>query len=89
MKLSEFESGSRAKRGVIMLRDLKSNPHRVVAVIGTTGKEEILLETAKGLRIPIAPGRLKAVDRYSNGSFIVDEATDGAVTAAHLVPATE
>ncbi|MEZ0480295.1 DNA topoisomerase IV subunit A [Planococcus sp. SSTMD024] len=89
MKLSEFESGSRAKRGVIMLRELKSNPHRVVAVIGTTGKEEILLETAKGLRIPIAPGRLKAVDRYSNGSFIVDEATDGAVTAAYLVPAAE
>jgi len=89
MKLTEFESGSRAKRGVIMLRELKSNPHRVVAVIGTTGKDEILLETAKGLRIPIAPGRLKAVDRYSNGSFIVDEATDGAVTAAYLVPATE
>ncbi|ALS74008.1 DNA gyrase subunit A [Planococcus rifietoensis] len=89
MKLSEFESGSRAKRGVVMLRELKSNPHRVVAVIGTTGKEEILLETTKGLRIAIAPGRLKAVDRYSNGSFIVDEATDGAVTSAHLVPATE
>ncbi|WP_404333511.1 DNA topoisomerase IV subunit A [Planococcus rifietoensis] len=89
MKLTEFESGSRAKRGVIMLRELKSNPHRVVAVIGTTGKEEILLETAKGLHIPIAPGRLKAVDRYSNGSFIIDEATDGAVTAAYLVPVTE
>lgn len=89
MKLTEFESGSRAKRGVVMLRELKSNPHRVVAVIGTTGKEQIVLETAKGLRIPIAPGRLKAVDRYSNGSFIVDEATDGTVTAAYRIPATE
>ncbi|QMT16039.1 DNA topoisomerase IV subunit A [Planococcus maritimus] len=89
MKLSEFESGSRAKRGVVMLRELKSNPHRVVAVIGTTGKEEILLETTKGLRIPIAPGRLKAVDRYSNGSFIVDEATDGTVTAIYRIPTTE
>ncbi len=89
MKLSEFESGSRAKRGVVMLRKLKSNPHRVVAVIGTTGKEEILLETTEGLRIPIAPGRLKAVDRYSNGSFIVDEATDGTVTAIYRIPTTE
>ena len=89
MKLTEFESGSRAKRGVVMLRELKSNPHRVVAVIGTTGKEQIVLETAKGLRIPIVPGRLKAVDRYSNGSFIVDEATDGTVTAAYRIPATE
>ncbi len=89
MKLSEFESGSRAKRGVVMLRELKSNPHRVVAVIGTTGKEEILLETTEGLRSPIAPGRLKAVDRYSNGSFIVDEATDGTVTAIYRIPTTE
>ncbi|ANU17211.1 DNA topoisomerase IV subunit A [Planococcus maritimus] len=89
MKLSEFESGSRAKRGVVMLRELKSNPHRVVAVIGTTGKEEILLETTKGLRIPIAPGRLKAVDRYSNGSFIVDETTDGTVTAIYRIPTAE
>ena len=89
MKLAEFESGSRAKRGVIMLRELKSNPHRVVAVIGSTGKEEILLETAKGVRIPIAPGRLKTVDRYSNGSFIVDEATDGTVTAAYRIPIHE
>ncbi|OED32435.1 DNA topoisomerase IV subunit A [Planococcus maritimus] len=89
MKLSEFESGSRAKRGVVMLRELKSNPHRVVAVIGTTGKEEILLETTKGLRVPIAPGRLKAVDRYSNGSFIVDETTDGTVTAIYRIPTAE
>jgi topoisomerase-4 subunit A len=83
MKLTEFDSGSRAKRGVIMLRELKSNPHRVVAVLGTTGTDEIVLETSKGLRIPIAPGRLKAVDRYSNGSFIVDESSDGTVTAAY------
>jgi len=83
MKLTEFESGSRAKRGVTMLRELKSNPHRVVAVLGTTGMDEIVLETSKGLRIPIAPGRLKAVDRYSNGSFIVDESSDGTVTAAY------
>lgn len=83
MKLTEFESGSRAKRGVIMLRELKSNPHRVVAVLGTTGTDEIVLETSKGLRIPIAPGRLKAVDRYSNGSFIADESSDGTVTAAY------
>lgn len=82
MKLQEFESGTRAKRGVVMLRELKSNPHRVVAVIGATGKEEILLETDKGIRIPLIANSLKNVDRYSNGSFIVDEATDGKIVAA-------
>ena len=89
MKLQEFESGSRAKRGVVMLRELKSNPHRVVAVIGATGKEEVLLETAKGIRIPLVANSLKNVDRYSNGSFIVDESSDGKVVAAHRIESKE
>ena len=89
MKLQEFESGSRAKRGVVMLRELKSNPHRVVAVIGATGKEEILLETAKGVRILLVTNSLKNVDRYSNGSFIADEAADGKVVAAYRIETKE
>lgn len=32
MSLSEFEKTSRAKRGVVMLRELKKNPHRVVSL---------------------------------------------------------
>ncbi|MDN7245674.1 DNA topoisomerase IV subunit A [Planococcus shenhongbingii] len=78
MKLQEFETGSRAKRGVVMLRELKANPHRVVAVVSTTGREEeILIETAKGVRLTLAVNTLKPVDRYSNGSFVLDEGTDG------------
>ncbi|AIY05375.1 DNA topoisomerase IV subunit A [Planococcus sp. PAMC 21323] len=85
MKLDEFESGGRAKRGVVMLRELKSNPHRVVSVIGATGKEEMILETAKGVHIPLIANSLKNVDRYSNGSFIADESTDGQVVEAYLL----
>lgn len=83
MKLQEFEVGSRAKRGVVMLRELKSNPHRVVCVLSVSGSEEILLETAKGVRLPLAATALKPVDRYSNGSFIVDESSDGKVIAVY------
>lgn len=89
MKLQEFEVGSRAKRGVVMLRELKSNPHRVIAVMGAAGKEQISLETTKGLRIPLVTNSLKNVDRYSNGSFIVDESTDGKVIAAYREEKTE
>ncbi len=83
MKLQEFETGSRAKRGVVMLRELKSNPHRVVCVLSTTGAEEILLETTKGVRQPLIASNLKPVDRYSNGSFILDESSDGKVVAVY------
>ncbi|CEG22873.1 DNA topoisomerase 4 subunit A [Planococcus massiliensis] len=85
MKLQEFEVGSRAKRGVVMLRELKSNPHRVVAVIAAAGKEEVLLETAKGIRTNLAANNLKTVDRYSNGSFILDEGSDGKVIVAYRI----
>lgn len=87
MKLQEFEVGSRAKRGVVMLRELKSNPHRVVAVMAATGKEEVLLETAKGIRMNLAANNLKPVDRYSNGSFILDEGSEGKVIAAYRIEA--
>ncbi|MCJ1908897.1 DNA topoisomerase IV subunit A [Planococcus ruber] len=85
MKLQEFEVGSRAKRGVVMLRELKSNPHRVVAVMAAAGKEEVLLETAKGIRMNLPANNLKTVDRYSNGSFILDEGADGKVIAAYRI----
>ncbi|HSI66792.1 MAG TPA: DNA topoisomerase IV subunit A [Planococcus sp. (in: firmicutes)] len=89
MRLQEFETGSRAKRGVVMLRELKSNPHRVIAVVGVTGGEEVLMETSKKVKVQMDIQKLKPVDRYSNGSFIIDEATDGKVISAYRIPKKE
>lgn len=89
MRSTEFETGSRAKRGVVMLRELKSNPHRVIAVHGVTGNEEIILETTKNIRLTLPATNLKPVDRYSNGSFVLDESSDGKVQDVYLVPNKE
>ena len=89
MRITEFETGSRAKRGVVMLRELKSNPHRVISVHGVTGGEEIILETAKNIRLTLPAANLKPVDRYSNGSFVLDESSDGKVQDVYLVPNKE
>ncbi|WP_281864264.1 DNA topoisomerase IV subunit A [Planomicrobium okeanokoites] len=89
MRSTEFETGSRAKRGVVMLRELKSNPHRVIAVYGVTGNEEIILETTKNIRLTLPAANLKPVDRYSNGSFVLDETSDGKVQDVYLVPNKE
>lgn len=89
MRITEFETGSRAKRGVVMLRELKSNPHRVIAVHGVTGNEEIILETTKNIRLTLPAANLKPVDRYSNGSFVLDESSDGKVQDVYLVPNKE
>ncbi|WP_088006989.1 DNA topoisomerase IV subunit A [Indiicoccus explosivorum] len=81
MKPGEFETGSRAKRGLVMLREVKSNPHSVAGVLGIRGNEEVFVETDKGNRIPLDVKKLKPADRYSNGSFMIDEKAEGRVVS--------
>lgn len=77
MKLSEFERTTRAKRGLIMLRELKNNPHRVIGVVIVRDQEMIHLQTEKGSIESISAGHLRNNDRYSNGSFLFDEGDSG------------
>ncbi|MEK3939314.1 DNA topoisomerase IV subunit A [Bacillus sp. FSL R5-0431] len=86
MNLSEFDKTSRAKRGVLMLRELKKNPHRIVAVIAASLHDTLEIDTDKGTTIPLDIFTLRANDRYSNGSFIVDEEEQGEVTHVLVTP---
>ncbi|BCB03796.1 DNA topoisomerase IV subunit A [Bacillus sp. KH172YL63] len=79
MKLAEFEKTSRAKRGVIMLRELKSNPHRVVCVEIVRDTDKVGLITNKGKMEEVQVKDLRPNDRYSNGSFVIDEGDSGSV----------
>jgi topoisomerase IV subunit A len=84
MKLSEFEKTTRAKRGVIMLRELKSNPHRVVRIEIVNDTDAIELISKKGKTELVKITDLRANDRYSNGSFVIDEAESGPVIETWL-----
>ncbi|GLH62698.1 DNA topoisomerase IV subunit A [Parageobacillus sp. G301] len=80
MPLSEFEKTSRAKRGVVMLRELKTNPHRIVASVLTEGDDDVLfIRTDAGVTETVSTASLRAADRYSNGSFIIDSDEAGAI----------
>jgi topoisomerase-4 subunit A len=80
MKLKEFEKTSRAKRGVVILRELKSNPHRVVGFLTAKESDSIVVQTEKGFTESIQTANIRFSDRYSNGSFILDEGDNGKVT---------
>ncbi|MCY8934595.1 DNA topoisomerase IV subunit A [Bacillus atrophaeus] len=82
MSLSEFDKTSRAKRGVIMLRELKKNPHRAVAVFACRLTDRLMFETEKGETKELLVKELRTNDRYSNGSFLIDEEEAGKVIAA-------
>lgn len=79
MNLTEFEKSSRAKRGLIMLRELKSNPHRLIALKKADNKSIFHLKTEKGMEEIVEASQIRASDRYSNGSFIIDITKDGAI----------
>ncbi len=68
VKISEFDKSSRAKRGLMLLREVKSNPYKVLNVFVTPTKNLLGLkgndiEYVKLTELPIA-------DRYSTGSVI-------------------
>ncbi|MFJ5769863.1 DNA topoisomerase IV subunit A [Psychrobacillus sp. NPDC093180] len=89
MALKEIESGVRAKRGIVTLRELKTNPHKVFAVLLTNKKEELILETEKGILEIVQLNTLRTVDRYSNGSLVVDTAKDGQLIRVWKQPIEE
>lgn len=79
MNISEFDKTSRAKRGLIMLRELKSNPHRLIALKKADNKSIFYLKTDKGIEDALEMAQVRPSDRYSNGSFIIDTTKEGSI----------
>ncbi|MCC5895514.1 MAG: DNA topoisomerase IV subunit A [Alkalibacterium sp.] len=78
MNMREFDLISRAKRGLLVLRELKNKPHRIALVIDVEDKnDELTIVTSKNATVTIMPKDYAFSDRYSNGSFILDEDSDG------------
>lgn len=79
MNLNDFQKSTRAKRGLLMLRELKSKPHRLVGFFTADEEDSISIQTANGEVHSIYPLELSVSDRVSNGSFVIDTDHDGEV----------
>ncbi|MFC3886037.1 DNA topoisomerase IV subunit A [Bacillus songklensis] len=79
MSMKEFERSSRAKRGLVMIREVKRNPHEVAAIEFVTRNDLLWIQTEKLVTEQVDPVSLRLNDRYSNGSFIVDQDEAGSV----------
>ena len=66
VKLSEFELSTRARRGVLLVRDVKTNPYRILKTFINVKKIGILTDTIKYMKVTELP----IVDRYSTGTVI-------------------
>src|SRR5690625_738882 len=64
MKIDAFEKTSRARRGIHMLRELKTKPHRIVGFYTISQDEKISLVTDKENKIEVVPYGLPISDRH-------------------------
>ena len=68
VKIEEFEKAQRANRGLLLLREVKSNPYKTVRTFTISSKEKI------GIKCPdiniLKSSEFAIMDRYSIGSTI-------------------
>lgn len=75
---------TRAKRGVLVLRELKSKPHRINAITWYGQDHDLILTTSSDRQLTLNTNEFPLGDRYTNGSFVLDPTTDGQPIALTL-----
>lgn len=83
-KLKLVNKVSRAKRGVLVLRELKTKPHRIAALVPYAQDHVLHITTTSDRHVKIQTNEYPLSDRYSNGSFVIDTTTDGIPTSIEL-----
>ena len=68
VKLNEFEKTTRAKRGLLLLREVKTNPYRTLKALTVSSKEFIGLKGNDIKTVKLT--EVAIMDRYSTGSII-------------------
>ncbi|MBL1224626.1 DNA topoisomerase IV subunit A [Enterococcus sp. BWR-S5] len=83
MLAQELNQLGRAKRGLMVLRELKSNPHRVIFMNESSTANQLLVITQKGTRLLIDSMNAPINDRSSNGSFVINEKDEIGIEEVH------
>jgi len=88
MLAQELPQLGRAKRGLMVLRELKKNPHRVT-FMSESSPLELLVTTQNGKQYTLDSEKYPINDRTSNGSFMLDEKQDGEILEVHEMHTAE
>ena len=83
VRLSEFEKTSRARKGVLVIRDVKTNPYYIIKSFVIQGHTQIGLKTQTDLT-EFKVTELPILDRYSTGSSITKQKIDDVYLVSSL-----
>lgn len=85
MLAQELNPLGRAKRGLMILRELKANPHRVTYMAESIKGAKAIITTNTNQQYELNSTEFPINDRTSNGSFLIDDKKDGGVFDVHQV----
>ncbi|MFC4617710.1 DNA topoisomerase IV subunit A [Camelliibacillus cellulosilyticus] len=74
-----LEKMGRARRGLVLLRELKTAPHRIAGALLVEDSDTVALKTDKEKIVTVNTAALRLADRYNNGSYVIDQEDDGEV----------
>ncbi len=83
MKLEEFEKASRSQRGLLLLREVKTNPYHVKRAFMVSTKDHIGIKTPDINLLKVS--EFPIMDRYSTGSTISKHDVLDAFQVAELI----
>ncbi len=76
---AEVEPSTRAKRGQLLIKEVKTNPHRLVSC-HFLSHGRVILRTEKGMTEDVRVDELRLSDRYGNVTYVIDCDETGNVT---------
>lgn len=79
-RAEEISRLKRAKRGLMLIKELKANPHRIVYLDSTLGSQnDYLIHTTQNTSKEMSSKSIPYSARYTNGSTVTYEKVDGTV----------
>ena len=85
VKINEFELLTRARRGVLLVRDVKTNPYRILKAFINVKRIGILTSDISYLKVTELP----IVDRYSTGTVIDKKGIQNCFEEIELIKQTK
>ena len=83
LKLTEIDKTTRANRGLLLMKEIKSNPSKIIITYIMNNKNEIVVSTDRENK-KLKLSEIPIMDRASNGSYVVKDRVNYSYKVSNL-----
>ncbi|MDD2469868.1 MAG: DNA topoisomerase IV subunit A [Bacilli bacterium] len=88
IRLKDIDRTSRARKGALIVREVKTNPHRIIKTFVTDNKRLFGLKSSNNIEI-VKASEFTIMDRYSTGTSVYKGLIDDAFEVSTLITAEQ